>query len=592
MSNDPFFEPEIHSDLDRMRHSTAHLLAHAVANLYPGARFGIGPTIEDGFYYDIDIEKKLTPEDLSTIQKEMIRLKNQKQSFIREEHSISEAKALFESLGQTFKIDILNTLEANGETKVTTYKEGNFIDLCRGPHVANTIDIGAFKLQSVAGAFWRGQEGNPQLQRIYGTAFFKDTELKEHLSLIEEAKRRDHRKLGKELDLFSFHPNAPASPFFHPRGTILYNGLVQLMRKAYGPFKYDEVITPMILDVDLWKTSGHYEHYKDAMYFTDVDGRDFAVKPMNCPAHTFIYSAQRRSYKELPLRLADFGRLHRHERSGVTAGLTRVRTFCQDDGHIFCAVHQIESEIHGLIQLILSTYKLFGFTDVRICLSTRPESRVGSEELWDQSETALENVLKSTGKAYFINKGDGAFYGPKIDFQVLDALKRKHQLGTIQLDFNLPERFNLEYVTADNGRDRPVMIHRAVLGSIERFLGILIEHTAGVFPLWLAPTQVKLIPINDAHVNYVNDFAEKLRGLGMRVDVDARNESMGMKVRESQTAKIPYTLAAGDRELEGTSFSVRLYGEKESKVMSQADLLQILGENSKVPTLSQEMIQP
>ncbi|OFZ55838.1 MAG: threonine--tRNA ligase, partial [Bdellovibrionales bacterium RIFOXYC1_FULL_54_43] len=408
-------------------------------------------------------------------------------------------------------------------------------------------------------------------------------ELDDYLHMLEEAKKRDHRKLGKELDLFSFHPEAPASPFFHPKGTVVYNRLVQLMRDLYGPYEYDEVITPQILDVALWHRSGHYENYRENMFFTEVDERQYAVKPMNCPAATFIFASQKRSYRNLPLRLADFGRLHRYEKSGVTAGLTRVRTFCQDDAHIFCSPEQIGTEVKGVIDMILRTYEIFGFTDIKIFLSTRPEKRAGSDALWDQAETALKAVLDSIGRPYQVNPGDGAFYGPKIDFLVRDALKREHQLGTVQLDFNMPERFDLNYITSDNASQRPVMVHRAVLGSIERFMGILIEHVAGAFPFWLAPVQARLIPIKDNHGEYCRSFSEKLKDLGYRVELDDRNESMGFKTREAQTAKIPFALVAGDREMQANQFAVRKYGERESKVMTQDEVLALLKDLNDVP---------
>lgn len=571
-------EPEIHSDLEKMRHSCAHLMAHAISNLFPGAKFGIGPTVENGFYYDVDLSQTLNPEDLNKIEAEMKKIQKENHPFIRKELSIAEAKSFFEKMGQKYKIEIIEDLAARGETKVSLYEEGSFTDLCRGPHVTKTSEIGVFKLQSIAGAFWRGKEGNPQLQRVYGTAFSTKAELDEHLALLEEAKKRDHRKLGKELDLFSFHPEAPASPFFHPKGTVVYNRLVKYIRDLYGPYAYDEIITPQILDVSLWHKSGHYENYRESMYFTKVDEREFAVKPMNCPAATYVYSAKKRSYRDLPLRFADFGRLHRYERSGATIGLTRVRTFCQDDAHIFCTPEQIGSEILKVTEMILKTYKLFEFKDVEIFLSTRPEKRVGSDELWDTTESQLKAALESLGHPYKINPGDGAFYGPKIDFQVADALKRKHQLGTVQLDFTMPERFDLHYTAADNQYPRPVMIHRAVLGSIERFLGVLIEHVGGAFPFWLAPVQARLIPIRDTHADAAHAFAKELKSLGFRVDVDDRNESMGLKTREAQMEKIPYSLALGDREIEKKEFSMRAYGAKTSETLGLEQVKKLFSE--------------
>ncbi len=568
-----FEEPEITSDVDRMRHSCAHIMAHAIQELFPKAQFGIGPTIENGFYYDVALDHPLSPEDLKKIESQMKRIIKKREPFVCTEHATEDAKAFFTKLNQPFKVEIIETLEKEmGAKSVTSYQEGDFVDLCRGPHVEHTGQIGAFKLLSVAGAYWRGDENRPQLQRIYGTAFQSKEELKEYLHLLEEAKRRDHRKLGVELDLFSFHAEAPAMPFFHPKGAGIYRRLTQYMRQKYEAYGYQEVITPQILDVSLWKKSGHYDHYRENMYFTEIDDRSFAVKPMNCPSHTFIFSEKKRSYKELPLRIADFGRLHRYERSGVTAGLTRVRSFCQDDAHIFCTPEQIQEEILSVSKMIFETYEDFDFT-TSIFLSTRPEDRVGDDSLWDQAEQGLQGALDELGKPYEINPGDGAFYGPKIDFQVQDALKRKHQLSTIQLDFTLPERFDLKFVGADNTLHRPVMIHRAVLGSLERFMGLLIEHTAGAFPFWLTPIQARLIPITDAHLSYCQSFADELRRQGCRVEIDDRNESMGMKTRDAQKSKVPFSLVAGDREVQDHSFSVRKYGQRDSETWTQETVL-------------------
>jgi threonyl-tRNA synthetase len=570
-----FHEPEIHSDVETLRHSCAHIMAHAIQRLWPETKFGIGPTIENGFYYDIDLDRKLSPEDLRLIEKEMKKITKENKPFVQEEHSVDEAISFFKEQDQPFKVEIIETLR--NETcveNVTYFREGDFVDLCRGPHVEKTGKIHYFKLLSVAGAYWRGNEKNPQLQRVYGTAFLTKEDLKEHLHMLEEAKKRDHRKLGRELDLFSFHPESPAAPFFHPKGAQVYQALEQYVRSIYRVTGYEETITPQIMDVDLWHKSGHYENYRENMYFTRTeDEREYAVKPMNCPGSTFIYSSLKRSYRDLPLRLADFGRLHRYERSGATGGLTRVRSFCQDDAHVFCTLEQIELEIKNVVQMILKTYELFHFDEVKIYLSTRPEKRVGSDEVWEQAEEALKKVLDALGRPYEINPGDGAFYGPKIDFNVRDALKRYHQLGTIQLDFNLPERFDLKYTGADNHTHRPVMVHRAVLGSIERFMGILIEHVAGAFPFWLAPVQTRLVAITDAHVEYCHKFSQELRELGYRVEVDDRNESMGLKTREAQKAKIPFSLVVGDREMEEGSFSVRRYGERDSETLSQGDVL-------------------
>ena len=579
-----FDEPEITSELETMRHSCAHLMAHAIQNLWPNAQFGIGPTVENGFYYDVLLDITLAPEHLKKIEKEMQKIQKQKNEFVRNVLPVKEAIQFFKEKNQPFKVEIIESLrDQAGETEVSTYTEGNFTDLCRGPHVENVKQIGSFKLTSIAGAYWRGNEKNPQLQRVYGTAFPSKEALREHLALIEEAKKRDHRKLGKELDLFSFHPEATAMPFFHPKGVTVYNRLVAHMRELYRVYGYDETITPQIIDVNMWHKSGHYDNYRENMYFTTVDEREYAIKPMNCPASTFIYSSNKRSYRDLPLRLADFGRLHRYERSGALSGLTRVRTFCQDDAHIFCTPEQIQTEIEQTTRMILDTYDLFEFKDVEIFLSTRPEKKVGSEELWDQAEQALESALKKLGHSYSIEEGDGAFYGPKIDFKVQDALKRKHQLGTIQLDFNLPERFDLIFQGADNQSHRPVMVHRAVLGSLERFIGVLIEHVAGAFPFWLAPIQARFLPITENHVDYCQKFAGELKKLGYRVEVDHRNESMGLKTREAQKAKIPFSLVVGDQELADNSFAVRKYGERQSETLSQKDVFDLFSQLESVP---------
>ncbi|MBI3555098.1 MAG: threonine--tRNA ligase [Deltaproteobacteria bacterium] len=570
-----FEEREITSELDTLRHSCAHIMAHAVKRLYPQAKFGIGPTIEDGFYYDMELDHQLTPEDLPRIEAEMTKIIAENNAFERSEMSAAEATEYFKKLDQNFKVEIIRDI---GAPVWSLYKEGDFVDLCRGPHIGKTGWIKAFKLLSIAGAYWRGDQKKQQLQRVYGTCFKTPKQLADYLFMIEEAKKRDHRKLGTELDLFSFDPVAPGSPFFHPKGAVLYNRLVQYIRDLYKPFNYLEIITPQILDVSLWHKSGHYANYKENMYFTEVEEREFAVKPMNCPASTFVYSSSKRSYRELPLRLADFGRLHRFEPSGALAGLTRVRTFCQDDAHVFCTPEQIGGEMSNLIDMIMKTYKVFGFGEVKVFLSTRPEKRVGLDEVWDQAEKGLEEALKANKVEYKVNPGDGAFYGPKIDFIVHDALKRGWQLGTIQLDFTLPERFDLKYVGADNSPHRPVMIHRAVLGSIERFMGVIIEHFAGAFPFWIAPVQAVVVPVANDHLPYCRELLAALKAKGIRAELDDRNESMGAKTRDIQMQKVPMMLVAGGREVESGSVSVRKYSEKASTTMTQAELFKQMSE--------------
>jgi threonyl-tRNA synthetase len=515
---------EQYTDLDKLRHSCAHVLAQAVKRKFPKAKLGVGPPIEDGFFYDIHFPEPISEEDLKDIEKEMEKVIQANYPFEKREITADDARKLFREKGEDFKLEIIDTATAAGE-KVSIVVDGDFTDLCKYPHAHNTGMIKAFKLTSIAGCYWRGNEDGPVMQRIYGTAFPSKKELDEFLRLREEAKKRDHRKLGKELDLFFFSPLAPASPIFKPKGAIVYNLLQDYIRGLYRRYGYEEVITPQIFDVELWKKSGHYDKYKENMYFTTIEKADYAVKPMNCPSHTLIYASEMRSYRDLPIRIADFGRLHRYERSGVTAGLTRVRTFAQDDAHIFCREDQIGPEIAGVCRMIREVYDVFGFSDVKVFLSTRPEKKVGSDETWDRAEAALEAAIRENGLEYTVNAGDGAFYGPKIDFIVQDALRRDWQLGTIQLDFNMPERFGLEYVNAEGGTSRPVMVHRAVLGSLERFMAILIEHYGGPFPLWLAPVQAVVIPIAQAHEPYAAEVAAKLKEEGFRVEVRGPSET-------------------------------------------------------------------
>lgn len=546
---------ERYTDLDKLRHSCAHVLAQAVKRKYPHAKLGFGPPVEDGFYYDIHLPEPLTDAELEAIEKEMQKIVEANYAFEKKVVSPDEAKKIFKEKNESFKVETIEQLEGKEELSIVV--DGDFTDLCKYPHAHSTGLIKAFKLTSVAGAYWKGIETNPVMQRVYGTAFGSKKELDEFIRLREEAKKRDHRKVGKELDLFMFTPLAPASPIFKPKGTIIYNLLQDYIRSLYRREGYQEVITPQIFDVELWKKSGHYEKYKDNMYFTSVEERECAVKPMNCPSHALIYSSQLHSYRELPIRIADFGRLHRYERSGVTAGLTRVRTFSQDDAHIFCREDQISAEIAAVSRMIREVYTTFGFPEPKVYLSTRPERKVGSEEIWTKAEAALEEALRSIGLSYTVNAGDGAFYGPKIDFIVQDVLKRDWQLGTIQLDFNMPERFGLEYTTSEGSPSRPVMIHRAVLGSLERFMGILIEHYGGAFPLWLSPMQVSVIPVAEAHMNYARAVVKDLQQAGLRVELQTPDETLGARIRKAQTEKIPYMIVVGDKEVQAKTVAVR-----------------------------------
>ncbi|HEX9787511.1 MAG TPA: threonine--tRNA ligase [Candidatus Binatia bacterium] len=568
-----FIAPDSSEGLDVLRHSTAHLMAQAVQDLFPGTQVTIGPTIEDGFYYDFKRGEAFSPEDLERIEKRMQELAKANLPVNREEMPRAAAIEMFRKMGEDYKVEILEDLP---DETVSLYRQGDWVDLCRGPHVPSTGAIRAFKLTGVAGAYWRGSEQNEMLQRIYGTSWHSKDALKEHLRLLEEAKKRDHRRLGRELDLFSFHPIAPASPFFHPKGATVYNQLIAYVRRLYARYGYDEVITPQIFDVELWRRSGHYDHYRDNMYFTEADERQFGVKPMNCPGHTFVYAAKKRSYRDLPLRIADFGRLHRYERSGVTGGLTRVRSFSQDDAHIFCMPEQIETEISRLIQMLREVYRTFQFTDLQVKLSTRPKDFIGEVAIWERAETALARALTREAIDYEVNPGDGAFYGPKIDFVVLDALKRGWQLATMQLDFFLPERFDLVYTSSAGTDERPVMIHRALLGSIERFMGILIEHCAGAFPLWLAPVQLKVLTVTDDQKEYAMKVYDQLRDRGWRAELDGRNEKLGYKIREAQLAKIPYSIVIGDKEVEAETVAPRRRGGENLAPMPLGEFMERL----------------
>jgi len=538
-------------------HTTSHIMAQAIEELFPGAKFGVGPPIESGFYYDIDSEKKFSDEDLAKIESKMLEISKRDLRPARIDMKRTDAINYFISERKDpYKVEILETI-AKDEENVSLYSQGEFTDLCRGPHLPSTSKVKAVKLLSVSGSYWRGDEKRQMLQRIYGISFPKQKELDEYLKNLEEAKKRDHRKLGKELELFSFHEEGPGFPFWHNNGMILLNNLKEYLRGKLAELDYQEINTPIILNQKLWLQSGHYENYKENMYFTEIDERDFAVKPMNCPGSTMVYRTSMKSYRDLPLRLFEFGLVHRHELSGVLSGLFRVRSFTQDDAHIFCTPDQIEEEISILIKLIFDVYNTFGFNDVQVYLSTRPEKYIGSLEVWNASEKSLASALEMAGVKYKINEGDGAFYGAKIDFVVKDSLRRDWQLGTIQLDFSMPERFGLEYIGADSKIHRPVMIHRAIFGSFERFVGVLTEHYAGYFPLWLTPVQVNILPITDSHKDYAKKINDDLRKEGFRVNVDNRNEKIGFKIRESENKKIPYMIVIGDKEVESNNISVR-----------------------------------
>ncbi|MFK7826232.1 MAG: threonine--tRNA ligase [Oligoflexales bacterium] len=554
-----FITSESDDGLEVIRHSTAHVLAMAVQKLWPGTKVTIGPVIKDRFYYDFDFPEgvKLSEKDLPNIEKEMKRIIKRGHKVFREEISREDAIKKFETLGETYKVEIIKELP-EGET-ITLYGMDEWFDLCRGPHVPGVSVLGAFKLTMVAGAYWRGDEKNPMLTRIYGTAWPSREDLEAYLHRIEEAKKRDHRVLGKQLDLFSFHAHAPAHAFFHEKGSVLYQRLISFMRKSNNKFGFKEVGTPLMMNVDLWHKSGHYDNYSENMYFVDLDDVKAAVKPMNCPGHCLIYGSRKRSYRDLPMRLAEFGRVHRHEKSGVVNGLFRVRSFVQDDAHVFCQPDDILEMVGLVLQQIQEVYEGLGFENYHMELSTRPEKSIGSDDIWESAESALKKVLDEAQVNYKLNPGDGAFYGPKIDFHLVDAIGRSWQCGTVQLDFSMPERFELEYVGKENKAERPVMIHRAVLGSLERFMGIFIEHYAGHFPLWAAPIQTQVINITKSQEVYAQQVHEALKEAGIRSELDIRNEKLGYKIREAQLQKIPYMIVIGDKEIEQKTISPRFH---------------------------------
>lgn len=541
-----------------IRHSAAHVMAQAVQELWPEVKVTIGPVIENGFYYDFDSPRTFSPDDLGKIEAKMKEIIKRDYEVVREDWPTEKAIDTFKGMGERFKVEIIEELKGKGENEVGIYRQGEWFDLCRGPHVQRLGQIKAVKVLSLAGAYWRGDEKNAQLQRIYATAFTSQEALDEHLKNLEEAKKRDHRRLGKDLGLFIFDQRAPGSPFFTPAGATVYTELQNFIRDKYFQYGYQEVITPQMFDVDLFHQSGHYENYRENMYFSKVDERDFSLKPMNCPSHCVIFGSERRSYRDLPWRIADFGRLHRYERSGVMHGLTRVRSFSQDDAHIFCRVDQIQDEIESFMRLLGEVYATLGMTDYHVYLSTRPEKRMGAEEVWDKAEGALKNALELLKLPYTINPGDGAFYGPKLDIMFVDSIKRPWQLGTLQVDFNMPNAFNLSYIGDDNHEHRPVMLHRAILGSFERFIGVYLEHTAGALPTWLAPTQLRILNVTDAQLDYCKRIEVEAKKYGLRVHFDARSEKLGYKIREAQMMKVPYMAIIGDKEKDSNTISLRL----------------------------------
>ena len=548
-----------------LRHTASHVMAQAVKRLWPEAKLAIGPAIDKGFYYDIDMEHTLTPEDLGKIEKEMSRIVKENLPITKSVMSRQEAIEFFKSKNEDYKVELIEDLPE--DAVISCYAQGDFVDLCAGPHVASTGKVKAFKLQSIAGAYWRGDEKNKMLQRIYGTAFEKKEELDAYLHMLEEAAKRDHRKLGKELGLFVIKEEGPGFPFFLPKGMALRNELENFWREVHHDFEYDEIRTPIILNKQLWETSGHWDHYRENMYTTIIDDEEYAIKPMNCPGGILVYQNEMHSYRDLPLRYAELGLVHRHELSGALHGLFRVRAFTQDDAHVFMLPEQMQSELMKVIELFDRIYSQFGLK-YHVELSTKPDNAMGDDAIWEAATEALRNAIEAKGIDYVINPGDGAFYGPKLDYHIEDSLGRTWQCGTIQLDMNLPERFNVEYIGEDGQKHRTIMIHRACFGSMERFIGILTEHYAGAFPTWLAPVQVKVLPISEKHVEYANQLAKQMRHDYVRVEVDDRNEKIGYKIRQAQMEKVPYMLVVGDKEMEDNSVNVRKHGGDELGTVS------------------------
>lgn len=564
-------------------HTASHIMAYAIQELYPNTKFAIGPSTETGFYYDLDLEHRFVEEDFKAIEDKMKEIAKKDLPVERIEISREEALKYFKEKGQDYKVELINDLPA--DEKITMYKIGDFLDLCKGPHLLSTKKIKAIKLLSIAGAYWRGDSNNKMLQRLYGIAFEKQSQLEEYITRREEAEKRDHRKLGKELDLFSMHEEGPGFPFFHPNGMILRNNLLNWWRGVLDENGYGEILTPIILNEALWHRSGHWDHYKDNMYFTKIDDGDYAVKPMNCPGSILVYNSNNHSYRDLPIRLAEYGIVHRHELSGALHGLFRVRTFTQDDAHVYCLFSQVKDEVFKMIDLADYLYSTFGFK-YSIELSTRPDDYMGELDAWNLAEKSLKEALEEKNLPYTINEGDGAFYGPKIDFHLEDAIGRTWQCGTIQLDFQLPENFDLTYVDENGERQRPVMLHRALLGSVERFMGILIEHFAGKFPLWLSPVQVEVIPVSDKFKDFAESIADKLHAAGLRVHLDGRAEKVGYKIREAQVKKINYMLVIGEKEETSGKLSVRKRNGEEVQDVDVDEFIASLKEEIKNKTIT------
>lgn len=549
-----FFTKADKEGLFTLRHTAAHVMAQAIQHLYPGTKFAIGPAIDDGFYYDLESDHVFSQEDFAAIEKEMAKIAKANLPIEKKILSRNEALEFFRSRNQDYKVILIQDLPE--DAIISTYTQGDFTDLCRGPHVRSTGKLKVFKLMTVAGAYWRGDEHNKMLQRIYATAFFDKEELDRFLFVRAEAEKRDHRKLGKQLNLFSFHEEGPGFPFFHPKGMAIRNELIAYERELFREFGYEEIMTPIILSKKLWLQSGHWDHYKENMYFTQIDEEDYAVKPMNCPGGILYYKTNQHSYRELPKRVGEFGIVHRHELHGALHGLFRVRVFTQDDAHIFMTQDQMKDEVIKTMEMYRKLYSVFGL-EYHVELSTRPENSMGSEELWEISTNALRDAVEAAGVPYVINEGDGAFYGPKLDFHIKDCLGRTWQCGTIQMDMQLPERFDVNYVGEDGEKHRAVMLHRAGYGSLERFIGILIEHFAGAFPSWIAPVQVKVVPVTEKHMNYARSVADALSASNVRVEIEEGNDTLGYKIRKAQMEKVPYTLVVGDKEMNGHTVSVR-----------------------------------